>query len=93
MDKASSSTSRRWPLPGGYRSINPLRTDGDFYHVTKGGTEKLPQKNKIVDMTIHWKSLQEHILMVPLVFRFNHFWGKIIFLKKPQSLKSKGQQN
>jgi hypothetical protein len=24
-------------------------------------------------MTIHWKALEENILMVPLIFRFNHF--------------------
>jgi hypothetical protein len=38
------------------------------------------------DMTIHWKALEEHFLIAPLVFRFNlfqcNFW---IFLKKPQS--------
>jgi hypothetical protein len=25
-------------------------------------------------MTIHWKALEEHFLMVPLVLQFNHFW-------------------
>jgi hypothetical protein len=39
-------------------------------------------------MTIQWKALEEHFLMVPLVFHFNHFQGKINVLKKPQSLKS-----
>jgi hypothetical protein len=24
-------------------------------------------------MTIHWKALEEHFLMVPLVFQFTHF--------------------
>jgi hypothetical protein len=31
------------------------------------------------DMTIHWKALEEHFLMVPLVFRFNHFRGENAF--------------
>jgi hypothetical protein len=35
------------------------------------------QKNlrllKHTDMTTHWKALEEHFLMVPLVFQFNHF--------------------
>jgi hypothetical protein len=44
---------------------------------TKGGTQKLPQiLLKPTDMTIHWKALEEHFLMVPLVFRFSHFQGK-----------------
>jgi hypothetical protein len=30
-------------------------------------------------MTIHWKGLEGHFLMVPLVFQFNHFR---VFLKK-----------
>jgi hypothetical protein len=30
-------------------------------------------------VTIHWNALEEHFLMVPLVFRFNHFWGKNAF--------------
>jgi hypothetical protein len=39
--------------------------------VTKGGIQKLPKKIKIVqttDMTIHWKALEEHFMMAPLVF-------------------------
>jgi hypothetical protein len=40
------------------------------------------------DMTIHWKALEEHFLVVPLV-QFSAgkciFW---VFLRKPQSLKS-----
>jgi hypothetical protein len=36
---------------------------------------------KHTDMTIHWKALDEHFLMVPLVFRFNHYWGKTAFFK------------
>jgi hypothetical protein len=31
-------------------------------------------------MTIHWKALEEHFLMVLLVLGFNHFWGKMHFL-------------
>jgi hypothetical protein len=40
----------------------------------KGRTEKLPlpkfvvRLSKHTDMTIHWKGLEEHFLMVPLVF-------------------------
>jgi hypothetical protein len=34
---------------------------------------------KLTDMTIHWKALEEHFLMVPLVFRFYHFRGKNAF--------------
>jgi hypothetical protein len=38
-------------------------------------------------MTIYWKALED--LVVPLVFRFNHFWRKNVFSeffsKKPQS--------
>jgi hypothetical protein len=26
-------------------------------------------------MTIHWKAIEEHFLMVPLVFQFNRLWG------------------
>jgi hypothetical protein len=36
--------------------------------------------SKPIDMTIHWKALEEHSLMVPLVFRFNHFRGGEHFL-------------
>jgi hypothetical protein len=43
-------------------------------------------QRKSTDITIHWKALGEHFLMVPFVFRFNHFseGGSIwwIFLKK-----------
>jgi hypothetical protein len=51
--------------------------------VAKGGTQKLPKNIRLlkdIDMTIHWKCLEEHFMMVPLVFRFNHFRGKIHFL-------------
>jgi hypothetical protein len=37
-----------------------------------GLTQKLPKKlAKPTDMTIHWKALDKHFLMVP----FNHFQG------------------
>jgi hypothetical protein len=40
-------------------------------------------------MTIHWKALEEHFLMVPFVFQFNHFPGKNAFFSKThQFLKS-----
>jgi glucose-6-phosphate-specific signal transduction histidine kinase len=36
-------------------------------------------------MTIHWKALEEHFLMVPLVFLFTHFWGQYIILNFSQT--------
>jgi hypothetical protein len=39
--------------------------------------------SKYIDMTIHWKALEEHFLMVPLVFLYNLFQGEC-FLKKSQ---------
>jgi hypothetical protein len=30
-------------------------------------------------MTIHWKALEQHFLVAPLVFRFNHFQEKNAF--------------
>jgi hypothetical protein len=30
-------------------------------------------------MTIHWKAIDDHLLMVPSVFHFNHFWVKNAF--------------
>jgi hypothetical protein len=63
----------------------------DFAH--QGRHTKIAQNvlrlSKPTDTTIHWKALEEHFLMVPLVFRFNHFRGKFeFFSKKPQYLKS-----
>jgi hypothetical protein len=58
--------------------------------VTKDMTQKLSNKYKPTDMTIHWKALEEHFLMVPFVFRFNNFQGKMHFLnfsKKNSVLK------
>jgi hypothetical protein len=66
-----------------------------------GGFAKQGIKNirlKIVetnDMTIHWKGLDEHFLMVPLLgisFSIQTIWGESqfseFFSNKPQSLKS-----
>jgi hypothetical protein len=67
---------------------NSLRTDGDLCH--QGWDAEIAPKNfrlsKNTDMTIHWKGLEEHILMVPLVFLFTDFRGKkkINFLKFSQ---------
>jgi hypothetical protein len=50
--------------------------------VTKGGTQKLPQNLRLykpTDMTIHWQAIEEHFLMVPLVFRQHHFQRKNAF--------------
>jgi hypothetical protein len=48
--------------------------------VTKRETQKVPKKlwflKPTTDMTIHWKALEEHFLMLPSVFRFDHFRGK-----------------
>jgi RNAse (barnase) inhibitor barstar len=53
----------------------------------KGETHKLHKTFKIIetysDIPIHWKALEEHFLMLPLVFRFKHFWEKMNFSKKP----------
>jgi hypothetical protein len=62
-------------------------------YVTNSRTVKLPKYLRLVkptNITIHWKALEEHFLMVPLVFRFNHFHGKIHFQnfsQKPPSFK------
>jgi hypothetical protein len=50
-----------------------LGTDGDFCHQGQD-TEIAKQTSRLLkptDMTIHWKALEEHFLMVPLVFRCN----------------------
>jgi hypothetical protein len=48
-----------------------------------GRDTEIAQKNlrlsKPTDMTIHWKGVEEHFLMVPLVFRFIRFWGEKAF--------------
>jgi hypothetical protein len=49
--------------------------------------------SKHTDMTIHWRALEEHFLMVhvSLVFCFTHFWGGNIFLGifVPKKISSK----
>jgi hypothetical protein len=54
-----------------------FRIDGDFWD-----TEiQCPKNSRLVeptDMTIHWKALEKHFLMVPVV-QVNHIWGKCIF--------------
>jgi hypothetical protein len=51
----------------------------------KGGAQKLPQiflrLSKPTDMAIHWKDLEEHFLMVSLVFQFNHEMPTTVKLK------------
>jgi hypothetical protein len=50
--------------------------------VTKGRTQKLPERLTIVevtDMTIHWKVVEEHFLMVvhfPVKNAFSEFFSK-----------------
>jgi hypothetical protein len=61
------------------KTINSLRTDadGDFCHQGRDIVIEITPKNvrlsEPADMTIHWKALGEHILMVQLVFRCNQF--------------------
>jgi hypothetical protein len=53
--------------------LNSLRTR-DFYH-QRPRCRNYPQISKLsksIDMTIHWKALEEHFLMVPLVL----WWSK-----------------
>jgi hypothetical protein len=62
--------------------------------VTKGGTQKLPEKFNILktDMTIHWGSLSDGTNTI--VVRFNHFQRKTFsdfFLSKnlsPEELRA-----
>jgi hypothetical protein len=42
--------------------------------------------SKPIDMTIHWKVLEEHFLMETSVFRFTHFRGKMHFLNFTQDI-------
>jgi hypothetical protein len=62
-------------------AVNVLRTDGDFCHLRAGHKywPKSLRLSKYSYMTIHWKDLQRHFLMVTLVFQFTHSWGKIKF--------------
>jgi hypothetical protein len=50
----------------------PSKTDGEI-------AQKMPRLSKLTDMTIHWKALEQHFLMVPLVFVFPFFLGGCIF--------------
>jgi hypothetical protein len=59
-----------------------FRPDGDFCHQGRDTeiAKKLLKLSKYTDVTIHWKALEEHFLMVyQLVFQFNHF-GEMLFL-------------
>jgi hypothetical protein len=66
-----------------------------WWLLSPGQDTEIAPKNlrlsKLTHMTIHWKALEQHFLMVPLVFWFTHFWGKNIFFeffpKKILSLK------
>jgi hypothetical protein len=61
-----------------------------------GGHRNCPKKERLLkhtDMTIHWKALEKHFLMVPLVFRFDFRGKKCIFwffflIKNPSILKA-----
>jgi hypothetical protein len=60
--------------------------------VTKGETQRL---SKPIDMTIHWKALEEHFLRIPLVFGFK-FGGNTHFLnfsKKRLDILLSGHEN
>jgi hypothetical protein len=47
--------------------------------VDKGGTHKLTKEFlELTDMTIHWKALEEHFLMVPFLIQ-PFLAGKCIF--------------
>jgi hypothetical protein len=65
-----------------------LKTSQLVTSVTEGRTQKLPKNvlrvSKHTDMTIHWKGLEEHFLMVPLVFRGKSIFR--IFLRKKTSV-------
>jgi hypothetical protein len=53
--------------------------------VTKGGTQKLPTNlrlSKHTDMTIHWKALEEHLLMEPLSFSIHLSLKELSLFKK-----------
>jgi hypothetical protein len=79
-----------------WQLFNPFRTDGDFCHRRAGHRNwpKTLRLSKPTDMTIHWKGLGKHFLMVPLVVRFNQFSGEksifSIFLIKSSVLKELG---
>jgi hypothetical protein len=58
----------------------PLTTQLKEFFCHQRRTTDIPPPNlgllKPTDMTIHWKALEEHFLMVPLVFQFNHLRGE-----------------
>jgi hypothetical protein len=77
------------------KGVNRYRYNYEFFvpsffkeicKMSKGRTPKLPKTLRLLkptDMTIHWKALEEHFLMVTfIVFRFNHIRGEIF----PQNL-------
>jgi hypothetical protein len=72
--------------------LNSLRTDGYFCH-QEWVTEIAPKLRmaKHRDMTIHWKALEEHFLMVPSTINFpiQPFPSCCYFSKNLKSLKSK----
>jgi hypothetical protein len=57
-------------MSGVHQRFNFLRTDGDFCH--KGQDREIAKRFtrllKPTNMTIHWKALEEHFWMIPLVF-------------------------
>jgi hypothetical protein len=55
------------------------------------GRRNCPKNLKLSkpDITIHWKALEEHFLMLPLVVRFNHFRGKCTFSEFFQNFSNK----
>jgi hypothetical protein len=58
-------------------STRPLK-DWWWLLSPRAGHRNCPKRLRLLkhtDMTIHWKALEEHLLMVPLVFLFNHFRG------------------
>jgi hypothetical protein len=89
-----------------HECLNCLRTDDDdddFCH--QGWDTEIAQNifkrlSKPTNMTIHWKALEEHFLMAPLFFWFNHFWRKtnflicwFVYLFPPQKTSSKMSSN
>jgi hypothetical protein len=65
-----------------------LRTEGDFCHQRRD-TEINTEKP--IDMTIHWKALKEHVLIIHVPHDWNIFWWQYgfseIFPKFPRSFK------
>jgi hypothetical protein len=58
--------------------------------VTKGATQKLTEKlSKPIDITIHWKALEEHFFIIPLFSRLKfYFVENMHFLEFSQNTKS-----